>query len=250
MKYFPNIAFDDPSNQTFSSELKLVIFLIVAISLGIIINHMSDIAVELNYITTSTSRKSINSFKKIAKTVFWVFSFHKSKDERVKIIKRYLASSRRGQFLEMAENWAWTTEERLSRDEEIIIMHQHICSRIRVISKQTEALYEGFFSEVAFVSSLFTTFFLLVIIALITIPINYIIVLDRGKHFEFSIFIPFILLTYFFAVVFNYSLRRRFRHFCSQVITMALHIYDQEKTKKITENEKDTVDDSDKSVKI
>lgn len=229
INYFPNITFGDSPNQTFSSELKLVIFLISAISLGILINHMSDIAVELNYYDVSNRVSRANRLKRIAKSVFWLFTFHRSKDVRIETVKRYLKSNRKSEFLKMAENWAWTKEDNLKVEKEMIIVHQHICSRLRVISKETELLYESFFAEVAFVCSLFTSFLLLFILSVISIPLNFYIVLDKGKHLTIGVVIPLVVVMYILTVVTNYSIRRRFKHFCSQVITIGLHIYNQEK---------------------
>jgi len=246
LKYFPNIAvFDDPNNQAFSSEIRLAIFLILAISFGIVINHMSDITIALNYLNSEKSNKSINWLKKWCKKAFYIFTFHKVKDERVETIRRYLHSNRKNEFLKMAEDWAWIKHGNLKQERELIILHQHICSRIRVISNQTESLYQGFFSEVAFAASLFTTFALLLIISLIAIPIYYLSDFEKAKHFGLSVHIPFIMLMYACAVLSNYSLRRRFRQFCSQVITISLHIHANERRQpKSDEHEVEEKDES------
>jgi len=245
LKYFPNFEFHD-SNQNFSAEVNLIVFLMLAISLGMIINHMSDIAVKLNYMSKNHQRRTFNLLERMAKYFFFVFTFGHNKDERIETIKRYLSSGRKDTFLKMCSDWAWTDENKMSNAKEIITVHQHICSRIRIVSKQSEAIYEGLFAEVAFVSSLFTTFFLLFMGSLLSIPINYFSTSGKLKHFDLSVILPFLALTYIFCVLFNYSLRRRFRNFCSQAMTIALHIYSQSETDKQDETEPE----AEKSIKL
>lgn len=223
-KYFPTIAFD-AGNDSFSSELKLIAFLTIVLFFGILINHLSDISIALIYEShDNTKDKSLRPFKKTAKSIFGFFVFSKYQDPRVHAIDRYLVSSRKELFTDLIKDWTGIDKEQLESEKEKIVTHQHLCIRLKLISELTEKNLDDAFSEVAFSASLFTAFFMTFFITVIAIIFNYTFPIEL-KIIEVHLLYILLLIEYLICILLNYSLRRRFRHFCSQIVTICLNQY-------------------------
>jgi hypothetical protein len=77
---------------------------------------------------------------------------------------------------------------------------------------------------------LFTAFFLIFFITVIALFVNFFFPIEQRLIGQ-SIFITVLIgIEYFICILLNYSLRRRFRHFCSQVVTISLNQFLIEKS--------------------
>lgn len=230
-RYFPTIAFD-AVNADFSNEIKILGLLVISFFLGILINHFSDVTVALIY-PNSISEKSKRPFKRIAVLMFGLISWSNNEDPRIYAINRYLHSRRKDNFLLMLQKWAFTTEKFIENNsEECIVTHQHICTRLRALSPESEKIFTDCIEEVKFSASLLTSITVLFPLTLISlISNNVFLTLSQPKmdlkFLDNATITTLLILEFILMILLSYSLRRRFRHFSSQILTIALHFFDQ-----------------------
>ena len=227
--YFPTIAFDS-MDWTFPHEIKIIILLVLSFFLGILINHFSDITLALLY-PNNDSEKSKRPFKRLASSFFGIISWSNNDDPRIYSIKRYLRSERKKVMIELLENWCMSNEELLKSDvNEYIISHQHLCTRLRTLKGESEKICNDSLAEVSFASSLLTSILIIFPLTIIVIFLNNFSGIDFNMALmSNSTLIIFLFIEYLLACLFCFSLKRRFRHFSSQIITIAIHFYEETK---------------------
>lgn len=219
--YFPSII--DES----STELKIIIILVISIFIGLIINHFSDFAVAFLYPRKNTEKNDRN-LEKMRNYFYYKILKREIIDPREKAIIRVLNSSRKEIFIELLQNWIYTNPNRLKRKkEEKIIAHQHICARLRSLNDLSNKEYYAILSEVNFIASLTLSFSLLFFFSLILIILYFIPNIDNAIEFK-SMLPIFILITLLLGSLIH-ALRRRFRLFSNQVIVLAIHFYSEDK---------------------
>lgn len=246
-KYFPVIAYD-PANigPTFandlfamSNELKLILVLIASVFIGVIVNHFADLPIACIYKhyemkANMEGRKYIIKAKAHIISVLGcllLFRFIISDDPRRPAINRYIKSSRRDSFCSMVHEWTKTTISEMKNKKDEVIVHQHICYRIRTINPFTSKLYDDCYSEVIFASSLQVALIILFIATLLLLGLNiYHDTCDPESELTLNFIanknlIIILILEYALILVVTYSLVRSFRHFSSKVLAIAYQIY-------------------------
>lgn len=236
-KFFPTIVLDPTPNtnniMAFSSEMKLVVLLIISIFVGILVNHFADIPVAFMYKHPSNKRHNIIKHALISfMGRFLIYRFFAMTDPRVVAIDRYMQSKRSGLFNKMLKKWIGSNCSKLKdNDEEKIIIHQHLCTRLRIINPFTEKIYNGCYSEVIFASSTLMSLIIIFISTLILLALNiyhdlYDIASDFSlKFIETRHIILILILEYALLLIMTYSVIRTFRHFSSQIITLTFHVF-------------------------
>lgn len=222
LKYFPYIAGDpSESGAVIGKEVKTILFVIAALSLGLTFNHFSDIIVVCLFKDDAMSEKSTRRIRRIVRACWRLIGFTYNNDPRTRSITRYLQSPRKERFLKMMTCWASTDEKQLERPNESIIAHQHVLFRLRVLSGDSRKLLDEAQFPVTFSASLVCAFASLLPIALLSVATS--ASLDKGFRVylvgaSFGIYVA--------TVLSSYSLKRQFRHFCHYVLTLALHCFE------------------------
>lgn len=226
LRYFPAVAADSGIFNDANCALggKAFVFSIVALSLGLLCSQMSDIAVVGLIADKCQSTKARRWDRAILRWGLHLFIFTSPSDPRIDSIKRYLASPRREVFLRMLSEWCATDEGRLETPDEIVITHQHILSHLQILSSESRAMVADMYRPVAVAASIFTASAVLVPIALLSFATRALSIDQVAVHPDSVLWIMTIG-AYLFAVASCFSLRRRFRHYCSQVLTLALHSF-------------------------
>jgi len=227
--YFPSIAFDS-ADLTFSNEVKIIFLLVLSFFLGILINHFSDSTLALIY-PHNDSEKSKRPFKRLASFFFGLISWNNNDDPRIYSLKRYLKSNRKKVVLELLEDWCMTNEDLLNSDvNEYIISHQHLGVRLRALKSESEKIFNDSLAEVNFAASLLTSMLIIFPLTIIVLVLNNFSNITTNMAFmNNSTLIIFLILEYVVSCLFCFSLVRRFRHFSSQIITIAIHFYEESK---------------------
>ncbi len=163
-KYFPVIAFDPAKDFfTISNELKLVLILIASVFAGVIVNHFADVPVAFIYKHYNDKEDCFDKLKWLAKLKYkmtsllgycLLFRFFISKDPRKKAMDRYAVSARKESFNKMINDWTNTTLSQMKKRNEEVIVHQHICARVRTLTPFSSKLYSDCYAEVIFASAL------------------------------------------------------------------------------------------------
>jgi len=228
-KYFPTIAFDPEINSNYG-DLKIIILIVLSLFVGIIINHFSDIPISLLF-PNQNSEKKKRIFKRIAQTLFGIISWNNNDDPRVYSIDRYLNSNRKEIFIKMLKEWGFSDQKKLKNNkEEHIIAHQHISTRLKTLNKLSHSIYKNNLEEVYFSSSLFTAVSVIFFLSIVAYIINSFFVENFTSNIKFikdKTLLGIIVFNYFLLIILSYSLKRRFRHFSSQTLTIALHFFDK-----------------------
>jgi hypothetical protein len=224
--HFPAVAADSIIATGTSSTLgtKTVLFLIASICIGVLLNHMWDIAVIGVFEDGNQTRKAKDLPRRLFRALVLPIVFNRTADPRVHAIRRYLESPRRSGLVSMAEQWSASNENRLGLAEEAIVVHQHVTARLNVISNEARSLLSELVRPVAISGSVFLAFFVLVPIALTAFVTSYMVEDDVMVH-TWPVLICATLSFYVLSVLASYSLRRSFRHYCAQVITLGLHVF-------------------------
>jgi hypothetical protein len=229
-KYFPLISssFTKAGISSSGVSLRLLTVLLGSIVVGLIINHLADIAIVGIIQDDANTEKSKRKSRGLLRILFSIFTFKPADDPRKLAINRYLNSKRKNRFLEMMENWAGVSEEDLYSQEELVPAHQHIVARMKVLSDGTRSLVQELFSHTMHSAALFLALVFLLLINFLSYLTAYSLSGDTIVH-SYSSLLMSSFIIYCGTVISCYALKRRFRHFCSQVITLGLHAHHQEK---------------------
>lgn len=229
LRYFPAVASDVSFLNGASEALggKAFVFSIIAITVGVLCSHLSDVALVGLIKNTCQSPKARRWDRAAFRWLLRPFGFTTAPDPRVHAIGRYLNSPRRELFLRMLAKWCVTDARRLEIADEAVIAHQHVLTHLQVLSSETRTMAADFFRPVSIAASLFTASALLLPIALLSF-FTRLLASERVSVQPVSVLLLVTIAVYVLAVLTCYSLRRRFRHFCAQILTLGLHAYLQE----------------------
>lgn len=224
MVFFPAIASDTAILGVTGGTLgsKAGLFLIASVCVGVIVNCMADVAVVCTVRDASQSDKATRRIRSIVRLFAWPFILVPSRDPRVHVIGRYMSSSRRAAFLRMVRAWTGCDETALANADGIILAHQHIITHLKVVSSDIRAVLSDIYQPVRIASAVFIASALLVPVGLLSF-LSASFVQARVAVHPWPILMILTIAAYAFALVSGYSLRRHFRHFCSQSVTLALH---------------------------
>jgi hypothetical protein len=229
--YFPNIAPDRASaiqGVQFELELTFLMFIVGSICAGLLLTHTSDVATVALFADESSNEKSGRRHRWWLRQCARVVTFRTLPDPRVRAINRYLASPRRAVFLRMLTDWAYSSEQTLERTNEAVVAHQHIVVHLRTRSAQTKSALDELYAPVTFAAGMFTAACALTLIALMSFWTSGLVENIRPVQPN-SVKIGVTVGFYFGAVITGISFRRRFRDFCSNVLTVALHFHTEAK---------------------
>jgi hypothetical protein len=222
LQRFPSISAEDVGANT-----KAIVFLVLAISAGILISHMADTAVAVVVRDASATTKSDRPMRHVGRAIARIFSFTAADDARVNAIGRYLRSPRGHLFLRMAQSWSGTSQESLSDNRERIFVHQHIVAHLKAKSEQSRQVIEEIYHEVHFAAAFFTAWALLLPVAILALWTSH-LANDEFASFSTGTYLWLIAIVWACGALTAYSLKRQFRNFCSEVLTLALHFYAKE----------------------
>jgi hypothetical protein len=227
--YFPTIA-SDVASLDMGNKLggKVIIFLIISLFIGSIITHAFDGLVPLIIVRN----KYNNIFKRILYSLFRLFIIIRVPDPRLLAIDRYLESERKSWFLEVAKDWAHTSESKLNDADEKIRVHQHLVTRLRTFSSESRSVLDGYYTNLSFSGSLFIAVLMLVPISILSFFTQMIIPKTIG--YTNTQLLWFIVIIYAFQFLCGFLFKRRLRTFYNQAITLALHFHDCTKSKTIS----------------
>lgn len=227
-EYFPNIARDVDVVQMANSSLdgKAVVFLIFVLFVGIIITHMFDAILPLVIDNKRIRSANASKWKRAISGVFAVFYAPLLADPRVSAIDRYLASERREWFLKMIREWAKAEEWELVTDEQKIIAHQHVVSRLRVIGEDARKVLFDSYQPLAFAGSIFIALLLLIPINASAFVTQLLVDSKQFKVYSNLQLFSFMTTIWLLSWCACYSLKRRAKTFYTQALTVAMHVYD------------------------
>ncbi|MBV9959598.1 MAG: hypothetical protein JO360_14325 [Acidobacteria bacterium] len=226
LRYFPNIAGDPSQANVIGTEFKIAIFIVVAFSIGLILNQLSDIGIVLLFKDDAISPKSSRKVRRIVRLFWRVIVFTRIyQDPRTRAVTRYLESPRRVRFLRLMEDWAGTNEDALKSPNEVIVAHQHVIFHLRVHSETSRRLLDNAYLPVIFSSSILAAFVLLVPVVILSFWTSEIV--DEGIRVHFyRTLLGVLALIYAGVAISSYSLKRQFKQFCHYVLTLALHLHE------------------------
>ncbi len=229
MKYFPNIA-SDPTTGTqgsLSPEIRFLVFIIASICVGMFINHISDIPIMALVDDAETSARETKWPRRFIRKCFRIFTIICDKDHRRFAIERYLISPRKDKFLKMIKHWAGSDESLLKDPAEAVYVHQHLVLRMLTLSDGSRALVDEKYSQIIFASSLFLAVALLFPFSILAFFTSYCVKSVVSIH-PWWVFLWFVIIIYFLGLLLCFSLRRRYSHFCLQMVSLALHFHEQD----------------------
>ncbi|HJQ40899.1 MAG TPA: hypothetical protein VKB93_27490 [Thermoanaerobaculia bacterium] len=230
-RYFPTVVGGTAATGgPAETEFLLLLFALVSVTIGILITHSADIAVvaiidqEEVHGETSARRRWLRRFAV-------PFTWGPKSDPRLEAIRRYMNSKlRHDKFEGMLAEWAFSSEDAIRERAEAIRAHGHIVARLRALGSETRREVTEQYEPVLFAASLFLALVSLFVVALLSFGSNNPVldpqskaVLIRPLSVEIRIFITMGL--YVAAAIAGLSLRRRFRDFSANVLTVALHHY-------------------------
>ncbi|NTU95816.1 MAG: hypothetical protein HGA52_07185 [Bacteroidales bacterium] len=229
-EYFPAIAQDVDMVGASGLGGKTVVFLILVLFAGIIITHMFDAVLPV-VIGNQRVREGSSYIKRFMCILFLLFSAPLSIDPRISSIDRYLNSSRRKWFLEMILSWTKTDESQIKNYNEKILVHQHVVNRLRVLSEDSKKVLIDAYQPFSFAGSIFIALMLLIPFTLLSFWAQSLVDTSKYKIYSSSQLLIFLLLIWTLTYLSGYSLKRRARTFYSQILTIAMHYYDESKTR-------------------
>lgn len=223
---FPQIAADlQPAGSGLT--VRLLILSIASLVAATAISHLFDFVIPAVIGRKKYIDKRYAFLKSVAVFATRLVTFTPEADPRITALKRYLepTSNRREWVLSMVRDWAKVPNLDPNDEEELIRVHQHLVTRLRVISDSSRALIQQTYTEVVFAGSMFIAW-------LILLPIAFVSLFTQTEARSLSFQLMLIGLIYSCAVVWGFLFRRRFRIFFSQVVTIALHYYEIENAKR------------------
>lgn len=250
-KYFPLIAFNpllQNDTTAVSNELKLVLILIASVFLGIVVNHFSDIPVALLY-----KYKDGKIVSKETCTDKWkrrcicfcgncmILRLFVKNDPRKIAMARYSMSRRKNIFNSMLSDWCNSDVNTMLKNDEEIILHQHLCVKIRTLTPFLSKLFNDCYSEVIFASSLQLSNMIIFLLTFFLLLLNlYHDFFDINsqlslKFIENTSLVFLLVIEFIFLLITTYSVMRSFRHFSNQILTIAFHVYKNSNPKKSDE---------------
>lgn len=225
--YFPTVAsISDPEpDQANSIASKATVFFLITLMMGVVIRSLSDMAVATLFNDESESPKSHRKRRRLISVLMRLFLLGGARDPRVLAVDRYLASPRKDRFVSLVSDWCFVKCD-FGKNEEKVLVHQHLVTRLKVISPQSRALIIEAFHPVSVFASLFMSLLALLLFGVFSLSTNA-AVADRAITHS-PIFVFTVLgLCYVGMWIVAYALRRAMRQFTSSVITLALHIHDE-----------------------
>lgn len=255
LRHFPHIA-GDPSVSSFgglATEIKFLLFIFAALCVGLIVNQCHDIAVAVVFQDENDSgapdaaaphaapagaedrdggapagvkvgRPAAWSKTRVLRLAARFIALTPHKDPRARIMAEYLASPRREAFLRMVADWASTDAQRVESRREKLLVHQHAVVRLKVLSESSRKLVEETFFPVVFSASVLVAFVLLLPVAGFAFLTSRLVIEDIPVHFDQTIIVS-IGIIYAGAFVTGLVMKRQFKTFCEQVLTLALHFH-------------------------
>jgi hypothetical protein len=227
--YFPtvaSIALPDP-DQNNSIASKATVFFLITLMMGVVIRSLSDIAVATLFSDESESPKSQRKQRRLISFMMRLFLVGGARDPRILAVDRYLVSPRKERFLSLVSDWCFLKTD-LHGSEEKVLMHQHLVTRLKVISVESRALIVEAFHPVSVFSSLFIALVALLFFGALSFLSNA-IVAGRAVAHSPSFISVVLIFVYISVWIVAYALRRAMRQFASNVITLALHTHDERK---------------------
>lgn len=224
--YFPLLSLDNvPVGERASIlAIKFTVLIIISLAVGLVFKHLADITIVAVVQDDAESEKSSRYTRKLLRTIFKVYTFNLISDPRVSAITRYLKSERKEVFLRMVDSWAQSTEVKLESNSEKIHVHQHIIAHLKVLSDNSRAIVNELFDNVNYTGTLFLSVSLLWPLSLIAVIVKH--------HFQAHMLVRYYILLsiinfviYISAVVSAYVVKRRFRHLCSQTLTIGIQTF-------------------------
>ena len=225
--YFPTVASlaDSDNAEPTSLASKATLLLCTTVIVGMVLRSLSDIGVASLFSDESNSSKSHRWPRRIARWVVRLFLIGPARDPRVQSIDRYLNSPRRARFLILAKSWGFAEESKLDRNEEKVLAHQHIVTRVKAFSIDSRALVSEAFQPVTVFSGLFVSLLALFGGGALSFASNWAIA-DRAITHSPTLLTIGIAAIYAATAAVGYALRRAMRQFSAQVVTLALHLHD------------------------
>ncbi len=224
LENFPNAASEAATSGMAGFGGKLVILTLSSIISAIFLSHLVQVVIPLMIEGDSYINKRHDNAKRLAAFMLKLFTFGSEPDPRIVIIRRYIASNRRAWFLEMASRWGRSSYCALQDDSEIIRVHQHITSRLRVVSEQTRSSLKEAYAEVEFSGSIFIAIMLLFPAGILSIYLNSTVSKVHTQHGLATGIIIFVI--YVGGVASGFFFRRVLRNYFSKVIMLGLHYFD------------------------
>ena len=227
MVYFPAIASDSGGQGQVETALgaKALVFLIAATVAGLIVNLMSDIVIVGIANDAAASTKSRRLLRRVFRLAFRLFVLRPDSDPRVRAIGRYLRSPREKMFLAMMRDWVQAEKSELETPTGAISAHQHLVARMRALSDRSATVLNDLYQRVEYAASLCLSLILLVPVAIIAFWSNRVASVAIPAHGPETLW-RLLFIVYIGGVCASYITKRRFRHFCSQIVTTALHFYE------------------------
>jgi hypothetical protein len=228
---FPHVAAEiQPAGAGLT--VRLLILSIASLVVATAISHSFDFIIPALIGREKYIGKRYTFLKRIAVYLIRLVTFTREPDPRITPFRRYLAqsSTRREWLLAMAEDWAKSPNLDQANEDELIRVHQHFVTRLRVLSESSRALVQQAYTEVVFSGSMFVACLILIPIAAASFVTE-----TEMRSFRTQLIVTGVI--YLSAVVWGFFFRWRLRIFFSQVVTIALHCYDVEKAKQKTERD-------------
>jgi len=219
LEYFPNAA-GDASAQGFDAEVAILLFVVGSVALGVLIGHIADVAVVACFEETGTGKQH-RRYRRWFRAASRPFTIETLPDPRHQAVTRYLDSPRRAEFVEMLVRWGLSSPERMHTPGEAAIVHQHVVARLKALGSSGKEAAEEAFEPVAFSAAIFVALAALVFIGLSSFVTA--LMVTKHKVFPFAVRLLLVVMFYGASLVASYSLQRRVRHFCSAILTTALH---------------------------
>lgn len=220
LKRFPSISAEDVGTDT-----KTMVFLVLAIGAGVLIQHLADHTIVVLVKDASDSEKATQWLRRLSRKIGLIFSLGLEYDPRVHAVQRYMDSRGRSErFFAMVADWASSTPAALAENSEKVIVHQHIVARLKALSEHSRAVVDESYNEVHFAAALFSAFALLLPVGCLALWTSN-LANDDFASFTNITYLILIGAVWSLGVVTAYSVKRQFRDFCSRALTLALHFH-------------------------
>lgn len=190
MVYFPAIASDATVLDLRATGLgaRSFILLLAAVCSGVLITYLSDVVIVGLFQDASGTDKARRRLRRVLRIIAYLLTFGRAPatDPRVHTMKRYLASPRKEAFIDMLNVWCQCDSKNLESESELIMAHQHIITRLCVISADSRKLVNDLFRPVQISSGILVPSALLIPGGLAAFATSYHVIVKNKPVFVHS----------------------------------------------------------------
>lgn len=246
LKYFPNLVgglVEKVTEQGAQVEqigdvslgAKLVLFVLISFCVGIVLNQLADIAIAFLFLNEPKNNTAIEKLKRFIKNAARILTLtYYFEDPRVKAIADFAKSARKPDFYKLLRKWTKSNKILLEKFEkntkfwsaatknEAVLLHQHIITRLELMSGVSRTVFEEEYFSLNFIASLMMTFIFLLPVSLFSFITSSWTEDSFRVHHAQAIFLM-ALGTYLGVLSCGMLLKRQFKKLSLHLLNISFH---------------------------